>query len=407
MSAERPPPRLPIVAAVLLLGLLASPPAAAEPPPLEGAAALRPFFAALAQLDLKRTRQPVRILQIGDSHTANDSFSGRLRERLQARFGGAGRGWLPAGVPFAYYRPGLVMVEETGWRHLKPGADAGVPLGLDGVVAEAVEPGARMFLTSSEAEGFDRVAVTVMARPGGVPLALHFGDGKPRAISTASPHPALRRIEVLLPARAKAHKVELSAPRAAGQQVLGWAVERRVPGIIYENHGSIGATVALIEKLDPAAIASELAERRPVLLVVAFGTNEGFNDTLDLARYAARFRAVVTELGHAARGAAVLILGPPDGNRLPQGCAKDAAIRCGSREGACAWSEPRNLAAVRDIQRRAARRHGWAFWTGRRRWAAAAASIAGSAMTRPWRCPTTCISIKPATPRRPTRCISH
>ena len=43
---------------------------------------------------------PVVILQIGDSHTANDSFSGRMRELFQARFGDAGRGVLPPGVPY-------------------------------------------------------------------------------------------------------------------------------------------------------------------------------------------------------------------------------------------------------------------------------------------------------------------
>jgi len=353
-----------VLAALLLLCFAAVGPAAAgEPPPLEGAVALRPFFAALGQLDRRRSRQPVRILQIGDSHTANDAFSGRLRERLQARFGAAGRGWLPAGIPFAYYRPALVRVEEIGWRHLKPGVDtAGVPFGLDGVVAEAVEPGARMILTSTEPEGFDRVAITLVARPGGAPLALHIAGGKSRAVSTAAPHPALRRIAVLLPAGANARKLELSAPRSVGQQVLGWAVERRARGIIYENHGTIGATAALLEKLDPAAVASELAERRPALLVIAFGTNEGFDESLDLGRYALRFRAAVAELAHAARGAAVLVLGPPDGNRLPPGCSKEAAAACGSRENSCAWAEPRNLAAVRDIQRRAARRQGWAYW---------------------------------------------
>jgi lysophospholipase L1-like esterase len=109
-------------------------------------------------------------------------------------------------------------------------------------------------------------------------------------------------------------------------------------------------------------VSSELAERRPALLVIAFGTNEGFDDSLDLAKYAARFRIAVGEVAHAARGAAVLVLGPLDGNRLPPGCGKDAAVACGSRDGVCAWSEPRNLAAVRDILRRAAQRQGWAFW---------------------------------------------
>jgi hypothetical protein len=131
-------------------------------------------------------------------------------------------------------------------------------MGLEGVAAEAVGPAARMTLTSTEPEGFDRVAIAFVARPGGKPLALRLDDGPPRSVPTIAPRPSLRRVEMLLPARSTAHRVELSAPRDAGQQVLGWAVERRGPGIIHENHGSIGATAELLQKLDPAAVSSEL-----------------------------------------------------------------------------------------------------------------------------------------------------
>jgi lysophospholipase L1-like esterase len=172
--------------------------------------------------------------------------------------------------------------------------------------------------------------------------------------------PGLRRYEALLPRAG--HRVELSAPEGSGQAVLGWSVERRRPGIVYENHGTIGATVALLKKLTPAAVFFELGERQPALLVVAFGTNEGFDDALDLGRYAALFDTAVGELRRAAPGAAVLIVGPPDGNRRAKDCtAQSQPANCGAAD-ACAWSEPRNLAAVRDIQRRVARREGWAFW---------------------------------------------
>ena len=115
------------------------PPSASLAPPqlLSSPAALAPFFASLAALDDKEARAPVRILQIGDSHTANDSLSGRMRERLQGRFGAAGRGWLPAGIPFKYYRPHLVEVHETGWQHVKPTDPAGVAVGLDAIAAES------------------------------------------------------------------------------------------------------------------------------------------------------------------------------------------------------------------------------------------------------------------------------
>ena len=47
---------------------------------------LVPFYQALAAVEAGRASQAA-VLQIGDSHTANDAFSGRLRELMQARFG--------------------------------------------------------------------------------------------------------------------------------------------------------------------------------------------------------------------------------------------------------------------------------------------------------------------------------
>lgn len=348
---------------VLLVGAPNARCAAPEPERLAGAQRLQRFFAALAVLEQKRARVPVRIIQIGDSHTANDSFSGRLRERLQSRFGAAGRGWLPAGIPYKYFQPGLVAVGETGWHHLRP-SDAGdkPPLGLDAVVAQAAGPDGRMSLADDEPDGFDRVAVEFVAGPGGQPLTMQVDQNPPVRIPTAAAKAVVRRSELLLPR--PGHKVQLVASGSPEAQLLGWAVERRGGGVIYENHGSIGATVRLLERLSPAAVSFELTDRKPALLVVAFGTNEGFRDNLDLADYAERFRATVGALVRRARGAAVLVIGPPDGNRRPSECSGEAACRSGpAGEGdSCAWTVPPKLAEVRAAQRRVAQRQGWAFW---------------------------------------------
>jgi lysophospholipase L1-like esterase len=363
MAGERP--ALCRLIAALLLGMTASGSIAmaeevqpSAPASLVGATALRPFFAALAAVERQAARQPVRILQIGDSHTANDAFSGRLRERLQQRFGAAGRGWLPAGIPFKYYRPQLVTVDESGWHHLAPADDA-KRLGLDAGVAEATEPGARMTLSADESDGFDRVAIEFIARPHGEPLLLQIDDHPAQSIPTAWPRVVARISERLLPA--PAHRLQLSASEP-GMQVLAWGIESRRAGVVYENHGKIGATAALLPALDPATVSLELSERRPALLVIAFGTNEGFKDELDLATYAAQFRRSVAALQRWSRGAAVLIVGPPDGNRHGADCAP--ATRSGACDAAasCGWAEPPNVAKVREVQRHIAAAQGWAFW---------------------------------------------
>ncbi|HZK89211.1 MAG TPA: hypothetical protein VFC56_03595 [Stellaceae bacterium] len=326
---------------------------AGEPQRLSSPQALAPFFAAL---DARNSRQQVRILQIGDSHTANDSFSGRLRERFQQKFGAAGRGWLPAGIPFKYYRPALVSISESGWRHLRPGDPAGLTLGLDAVAAQSQPPDATMAIESTEAAGFDRFGVEFLTRPNGPAFTVAVDGGAPIRVSTAVASGTIKRFD--MPLDRAARRVELRVEGRAPVALLGWSVERDSAGIIYENHGTIGATVDLIGRMTPEAVSFELAERHPALLVVAFGTNEGFDDGLDLDRYATRFADNIEALRRAAQGAPVLVLGPPDGNRVGSGCP---ATSCRTDADACAWHEPAKLAAVRELQRRVSARQGWAY----------------------------------------------
>jgi lysophospholipase L1-like esterase len=334
----------------------AAPPPAAPPVEtrLSSPEALAPFFAAL---DASENQPPVRILQIGDSHTANDSLSGRMRERLQARFGAAGRGWLPAGIPFKYYRPALVSVSESGWQHERASDSREAAMGLDAVAAVSQPPAATMTIASTETAGFDRFAVEFLTRPTGPAFTVAVDDGPPVRVTTAAASPALKIFD--LPLEHPARQIELRTGGRDPVALLGWTVERQHAGVIYENHGTIGATVDLLGRMAPETVSFELAERRPALLIIAFGTNEGFDDGLDLGRYKARFASNVETLRRAAHGVPVLILGAPDGNRVGRGCAPAA---CESGAGDCIWHEPVSLAAIRDIQRRVASQHGWSYW---------------------------------------------
>ena len=105
-----------VIATILMLHNGCAGPMSNAPNPLsDHAASLLPLFQALDALQAGSAAGPVAILQIGDSHTANDAFSGRMRSLLQARFGDAGRGMLPPGIPFRFYHPAQVTVTASGW----------------------------------------------------------------------------------------------------------------------------------------------------------------------------------------------------------------------------------------------------------------------------------------------------
>ncbi len=329
-----------------------------------GSATLAPLYRQLAALEAGQRRDPVVILQFGDSHTAGDSFSGRLRERFQARFGAAGRGALPPGVPFDYYRPTLVSVDQSGdWTVANSlRTDAGGLFGISGFRTTGDDPDASMTLASDEAGGFDRAEVVVVNRPGGGTLEVAV-DGRP-VHTLATDGATARAARLDLPVDPGSRTLTLRPAGDGPVSILGWGIQRNAPGIVYDSHGIVASTVAIMDRWEPATVAWEIAHRDPALIVLAYGTNEGFDDTLEASAYANRFAARLVALRAAAPNAALLVVGPPDANRLPRGCDRDGAACAptGADAGQCRWTPPSNLAVVRDLQRQASARQGAYFW---------------------------------------------
>lgn len=326
-------------------------------------AVLRPTYAALAALEAGSRRDPVLLLQLGDSHTANDSFGTRMREGLQARFGAAGRGPMAPGVPFRTYSPALVRVTaDPGWRAIGSlgGANPG-PFGVAGLRQRADRAGATMTLETVIADGLAAAEVEVLRQPGGGALAIEV-DGSPAGrIATAAATP--RAEFVKLPTRADSSRVTLRTEGDGPVELLSWSAARRAPGVLYANLGTIGATIETTGRWDAAIVQEELARLRPALLLIAFGTNEGFRPELDTIAYAELFTARVGAMRAAAGGAPVLVMGPPDGDWPARRSGPTAAAECpDGAPGRDAWRKPPQLAAVRAAQARAAAANGWYFW---------------------------------------------
>jgi lysophospholipase L1-like esterase len=142
---------------------------------------------------------------------------------------------------------------------------------------------------------------------------------------------------------------------AGAVDMMSWRARRTTPGVTWSNLGTIGATVALPQHWDPGIVRAELAHENPALIVLAFGSNEGFDDSTDLALYARTYRATIDLLQEGAPGASLLLIGPPDGVRHP--VAGAGALCPGSL-----WQSPPKLAGVREVQRQIAHEMGLFFW---------------------------------------------
>ena len=310
--------------------------------------ALDSLFAALSRTESDFVTAPVHIVQIGDSHTAGDRITGRLRAALQARFGDGGRGVLPPGVPYEGYAPLQVEVMADGWTTtLAPLAGhmgyvrAGV--GLTGVQAVTVQPGGSLTIRrDSIPAAFMRIGLCGEG-PGRLEVAaddaswtLDFGPERCAVLFTdAAPRQVrLRALDGVL----DLHDVRLT---------------NIAPGVEVSNLGVVGATLRDLAARDQAVVARELAAWEPALIILAFGTNEGFDDGLDVRAYEALLRGQILRLRRLAPRASLMILGAPDAlrNGGSNGCSAD-----GRR------NPPPTLAVVRDVQRRVAADTGVAFW---------------------------------------------
>ena len=68
--------------------------------------------------DAPKQNRGLVILQIGDSHTAADYFSGEVRAKLQARYGSGGVGYIDAGKPTVGVRSGTMRISASpGWTY--------------------------------------------------------------------------------------------------------------------------------------------------------------------------------------------------------------------------------------------------------------------------------------------------
>jgi lysophospholipase L1-like esterase len=369
----------------ICVALLLAGPACAQTPPdaapapvapmrpvggdLVNAAAIAPFLAKLPQAAM--STPPLSIVQIGDSHTAGDMFTNGWRRRWQAEYGSGGRGISAVGRPYqGYLTWGVTARQSPDWitnalfgkAHVANGA----LLGLSGFTASAAHAGAWLQLRA-DGPGFtfdqfglcgltgpDKGAVHVVmsaASPAGADITHDY--------SFAAAVPGATCFNLTAPALSAAVAVTTMDNRPVN--LTSWSSTRRTGGVIVSNLGVVGARLGHFSRNDDQVLALELRQARPDLLVVAFGTNEGFDPSLKLDEAEAVMRTQIARLrrliGHDVP---ILLIGPPDAasNRrevaLP-GMAE--TVNCGG-----GWYVPGNLARLRQLQMHLAQALGLAFW---------------------------------------------
>ena len=321
--------------------------------------ALVPF---LCVLKMARSR-PVHILQIGDSHTANDNFAGAWRDVLQARYGDAGRGVLPPGRPWAGYAMRQVSVYQSpDWSQIsvlgakKAGRDDLV-FGASGFRLDAPPTGGELRLNADQGHGFRRFVVCAATGPAAGVMALSLG-GQGASVQLRAPKAGALCSSLAVDAPVLSAEVT----GGSGVEVLSWAAFAGGPGVVVSNLGLPGSELAQMGLNGDAALQAELAAYAPDLIVLAFGTNEGFGRNFSSADYEAVLRGQIARLRRIAPETVILLLGAPDAQSKNPVLLANSDQGHSARLSAGGWFSPPALQDIRAIQRRVSVSEHVALW---------------------------------------------
>ncbi|MDP2339421.1 MAG: GDSL-type esterase/lipase family protein [Deltaproteobacteria bacterium] len=336
---------------------------------------LQAFFRRLGELD-QGTRARVAIGQFGASHTAGQMLTDRLRQRLGARFGSLGRGFVSVGKASKRLEPSGVFRELTGLVDVADGRDVvmGGALGMSGTKTR-LQPGARFRVgfcqgcaASSPSEENGRLQLAWLYTPD-MGTADVLVDGV--NVATLSHHTRRSESDVQflsLPVRREKATLEVIARRDArpvhhnedgdedGDEdlspvgpvhLLSVTEEMDRSGVVLDAIGLPGTTGMTPQRWRQDLYAEEVKARHYDLLITAWGTNEAGIASLDEATYRHHFGATLQTLRDASPGADCLIIGASD--------------RFDGKRGVYVQAPNHDL--VERVQRDLAAEHGCAFFS--------------------------------------------
>lgn len=300
-------------------------------------------------------KSPIVVAMLGDSHIAADIFSGHVRMVLQKRYGESDGLILPLGQPHPGIRNALVSVQATGgWttRTVMNTPGDGRFL-LPGTLVETSVSDQRLhWQVRHRALAFNSIELVVQSGPlaGQIDLVL---DGEAAgSFNLTEPRDGVTSIVLRPKPGGDGTFKSLALITRSNQPVslLQVLVKPVGAGVSVPSAGYPGATIAVFDRMENAGFDQAMKELNPDFLVLAFGTNEGFDDNLSAVRYQQIVTRQLTRFKTLLPDARLVLVSPP------MGAKANSAQECG-------WQEPVKLPIVRRVQDQVAQSQSVVVWS--------------------------------------------
>nr|ELR5113831.1 SGNH/GDSL hydrolase family protein [Providencia stuartii] len=299
----------------------------------------------LSRLDnkLKQGNQQIHIVQIGDSHTAADFFSGELRTLFQQRYGDAGPGFVPAiSVPGQRTATINRKSDKQQWELFSSRKDERFDYPLGGLVALPMKPTSRVQLVPLQAAAGTYQLQALYQNSSGGQMFVSPASSSPISLpTTGNTWRFSTPVSTQLPA-------EVTVSNDSNLKLGGWLLRSNHPGVTLSALGINGATINMLDKWQPQWVET-LAEMSPDMVILAYGTNEAFNDSLDLVAYQQNLREKIRQIRQRMPESVILLVGPNDSIKF-------------SHAASCEAKMPVHLMNVIKIQKAIAAQENTLFW---------------------------------------------
>jgi len=221
------------------------------------------------------------------------------------------------------------------------------PLGLSAFTLTSQSEGATMALTSEPNEAFDRLVVCGIMQHGAGRLTIHAGtETSTFDLDSPTGRPECRTVRLTQPTT----NADLTV--SGGPVTLtSWATFNDHGGVVLSNLGVVGSQLVHWARTDDAVLSEELAAYRPDLIVLAFGTNEGFAPRVNDFEYEATLRTQIGRIRRLAGNVPILMLGAPDalsrrGEMRANTTSGEASPDCGAPQALPSSPQPSTFETI-------------------------------------------------------------
>lgn len=291
--------------------------------------------------NLQKNKQgKFRIIQLGDSHTAADFFTDVLRQRLQLAYGNGGIGWV---YPAKVRGQRLATVSYSGadnWTVLTSRKDDSAHFPMGGILASLPSGSTGTIDARNLQRGTQTIQINAYVTQPGQSLIISDANQQMKSLpfKTKQGWQTLS-VQANLP-------VEIHAP--PGGIELGLInIENQQPGVVLSAMGINGAQFTEVNKWRPRWY-DDLVAANPDLLILAYGTNEAFDRTLDVAQVESTWNQIIQRIKTRLPNTPILMIGAPESLIQNNG-------QCGVRSFM--------LDQVQQMQRRIAQKNRLMYWS--------------------------------------------